>query len=147
MISSPNVAFQFTEPLLLRIDLQRRIFGESLAALSTKFQFFSGLRRFWNWLEENYQDPDANLQSAAEFSGLTRTELELLLGGMAGMSFEDLLIRYRILRVTEMMEEQGATRNQLARDNGFRAVRTLDQRFRQVLGFSIEHAKKNGLYC
>lgn len=92
------------------------------------------LERLWTFVEEYYSEPDIRLSDAARHSGVSRDHLNLLLQRFAGMTFHDLLSRYRIEKCIELLHEKNYSLTEVYSRCGFNSPTTFDRQFKKWVG-------------
>lgn len=86
-----------------------------------------------------YQEPDLSLGTLAEKLNIHPHELSRIINGTFGKNFNDFVNEYRILEVTQKMQDPGFDRLTvlgIAFDSGFNAKSTFNRTFREITGKS-----------
>jgi AraC-like DNA-binding protein len=92
------------------------------------------LERLWEFIEEQYSDPDIHLTDAAKRSGVSADHLNLLLHRFADTTFHDLLSRYRVEKCLELLHQKNYTITEVYSRCGFNSPTTFERQFKRWVG-------------
>ncbi|HKV41573.1 MAG TPA: helix-turn-helix domain-containing protein [Blastocatellia bacterium] len=96
------------------------------------------LMRAWRLIEVEYPEPGLTLSRAARVAGVSKDHLNVLIRERCGLTFYQLLIRYRLLRVTMMIRESpDRTSLDLALEAGFGSLDALERNFKRMTGITV----------
>ncbi|MGH7249864.1 MAG: hypothetical protein ACREGC_02720, partial [Minisyncoccia bacterium] len=88
-----------TKDLSLDLNqIERSLYSRSLSDLIRLLSYYETLERVWNLIEISYGNSELTLAVAARSSGLSQNHLNVLLRKTCGLTFYQLLTRYRILK-------------------------------------------------
>jgi AraC-like DNA-binding protein len=128
---------------LARFELM--IFKEPLPQLSARLMSDPRLKRLWLLIEEQYADPELTLNRAAKASGLCANRLNAILRKKAGLTFHQMLVRYRLLRAREMVAAGSRNTLEVALDAGFGSLSAFERNFRRIFGLPPGQFRKCAL--
>ena len=117
-------------------ELQLDLFLQSLDELAARLSEDSRVERVWDVLKVNYADLDLNLDSAAMIAGLSKNYFNTLVRERTGLTFHQLLIRYRLWKAISIMKSGEFRALSVAMEVGFGSLGTFERNFLRVLGSS-----------
>jgi AraC-like DNA-binding protein len=117
-------------------NLELMVFEEPLSKLAARLGSDPRLERLWMLIEVQYADPELTLERAAKASGLCANRLNGLLRKKAGLTFHQILVRYRLLSAAKMVTAGQGTTIQVAFKVGFGSVRAFERNFRKAFGLA-----------
>jgi AraC-like DNA-binding protein len=123
-------------------DLEIRLFRQPLSELALKLSYYRRLERLWLWILNNYDDPEPTLEIAARASGVSKNHLNVLLSRTVGLTFHELLTRYRLLKAIEMMGAKDYSVTEVAEASGFGSCWSFERNFRRVMGCSPQDLRR-----
>lgn len=124
-------------------EIEKKLFSRPLADIVTNLEQDQRLRRAWQLIERDYTDPDLDLQQAERESGASKNHLNLLLRQTTSFTFNQLLIRYRLLRAMDMMSGKNQNLLDVALDSGFGSLSAFERNCRTILGRPPRALKQN----
>ncbi|HKV40189.1 MAG TPA: helix-turn-helix domain-containing protein [Blastocatellia bacterium] len=114
--------------------MQARLFPCPLSELIAVLEEDPRLERAWRVIELNYQEAGLRLDRAAKLAGISKTRLNVLLQRAIGMTFHQLLTRYRLFQAVNGIALDDSGLLDLALKVGFGSVRTLERNFLKAFG-------------
>jgi AraC-like DNA-binding protein len=114
----------------------------ALTDVRDKISYSRRLGRLWEFIEEQYTDPDVHLADAARHSGVSPDHLNELLNRFADTTFKDLLSRYRVEKCIELFNERNYTITEVFTRCGFNSPTTFDRQFKKWVGSVPREYKK-----
>jgi len=124
-------------------EIEERLFLQPLSDLVTKINYFRRLERAWRVIETDYPDPKLNLERAARICGASKNHLNVMLRQTTGLTFHQLLIRYRLLRAITAMSSRNYTLGETALLAGFGSVNTLRRNFHNCYGDRLQRFRRS----
>lgn len=122
-------------------EVEKRLFGQTLAAMIAKLNYFRRLERVWLLIEREYGNPTLNLERAAREGGINKNHFNSLLQQASKLTFHQLLIRYRLLIATRMMKTKNYSLLEVALESGFGSLNSFERNFRRLLGVTPREFK------
>lgn len=119
-----------------RNQLFLRLFKSGLEDTSERLRFYRRLSRTWEVIRESFDDSELDLATAARRSGISQSYLNNLLRKQTGLSFKELLVRYRLYQAINEMCRHNVAISELAHSVGFKSRRTFERNFQRLLGMS-----------
>lgn len=120
--------------LKLAKEIEEELFLQPLPNLVARLTYDGRLERAWRRVEKDYADPNLTLGDVASSSGANKNHLNVLFRQNTGLTFHQLLIRYRLARALEMMQARNYSILEIALENGFGSMNSFERNFRAVLG-------------
>jgi len=117
-------------------SVEKDLFLQPLPKLAARLRRDRRLGRAWQVIERDYADCDLSLETAAKESGMSRNHLNVILRESTGLTFYQLLIRYRLSRAMTMIEFSNRNLLEIALENGFGSLNSLEVHFRRLIGTS-----------
>lgn len=127
----------------LGLELEKKLFLQLFPYQIAGRSYDLRLERTWKLIETDYANSDLNLKKAAMIGGANKDHLNVLLRKATGLTFHQLLIRYRILKAMVMMKTQSYSLLEVALQNGFGSFNTFERNFRRLIGMTPKHFRKN----
>ncbi|MBI2833980.1 MAG: helix-turn-helix transcriptional regulator [Acidobacteria bacterium] len=101
----------------------------------------------WEFIEENYWKTDLRLPEAARAAGVSRDYLNVLLRQFAGMTFRQLLNRYRVEKCLDAIRERDYSLTETSSMCGFASLTTFERHFKRWTGRLPKDYRKWFLEC
>lgn len=120
--------------LRLSRELEQTLFLRPLADLIARLSYDRRLERAWQLVERDYADSSLTLSEVATASGVNKNHLNVLFRKNTGLTFHQLLIRYRLARSLNMMQAKNYSILELALESGFGSINSFERNFRAVMG-------------
>ncbi len=117
-------------------DVETTLFTIPLSELTRKINFSRRLGCVWELIVQRYQDSELTLEETAAHCGISQSHLNALLDERIGLSFHQLLTRYRLLKAVQMMTEKDYTMLEIALENGFDNPSNLSRHLRRAFSVS-----------
>jgi AraC-like DNA-binding protein len=117
-------------------SLELMVFEKPLSELAASLGSDPRLERLWVLIAVQYGDPELTLERAAKASGLCANRLNVLLRRKVGLTFHQILVRYRLLRAARMVAACQGTTLEVAFKVGFGSVRAFERNFRRTFGLA-----------
>lgn len=114
----------------------------TLTEVRSRINYSRRLGRLWEFIEGFYSDPDIRLDDAACNSCVSPDHLNSLLRRFAGITFHNLLSRYRIEKSLELLHERNDTITEIYTRCGYNSPVTFDRHFKKWLGCLPREYKK-----
>ena len=92
------------------------------------------MRKFMEIIEENYADPEFNIERASERLALSRVHLYRKIKDLSGMTPTELLRDYRLKRASVLLRERRATISEIAYAVGFGSQAYFSKCFKDLYG-------------
>jgi two-component system response regulator YesN len=106
------------------------------------FEYYPRLRRVKAYVEDHLHAP-IRLGEVAEAVGLSRTYFSKYFSEKTGSNFSDWLIKTRVHKAKEMLEEQDFSIAHVASSSGYQDMRTFERNFKRVTGMTAMQYKKS----
>jgi len=116
--------------------IEQKLFSQPLSAVVANVCYFRRLERAWLLIERDFGDPTVSLGKAATVSGANKNHLNVLLRGTTGLTFHQLLIRYRVLKAISMMSDRNYSFLEIASESGFGSLNSFERNFRRLIGIN-----------
>lgn len=120
--------------LKLPKEIEEKLFLQPLPNLVARLTYDGRLERAWRRVEDDYADPNLTLVDVASSSGANKNHLNVLFRQTTGLTFHQLLVRYRLARALEMMQARNYSILEIALESGFGSINTFERNCRAVLG-------------
>jgi AraC-like DNA-binding protein len=117
-------------------EVEKELFSQPLSSLIANLSHLRGLNRAWELIQTHYSDHDLNLQDAATATGISKNHLNVLLRQATGLTFHQILIRYRVLMAIKMFKNKNINLLMIALENGFASLNTFERDFRNLIGIT-----------
>ncbi|HKV38631.1 MAG TPA: AraC family transcriptional regulator [Blastocatellia bacterium] len=114
--------------------IETELFLRPLAELVAILDRDPRLQRTWRLIELNYQNVDLRLGNAAKLARMSKPSLNILLRQTVGLTFHQLLTRYRLFQAVNRMASEDCGLTEVALDAGFGSARTFERNFLKILG-------------
>lgn len=128
-------------------SIEEKLFLEPLSKLIARLSYIRRLERAWQLIEADYADPKLTLEKAATISGTNKNHLNILFRRTTAFTFHQLLIRYRVLKAIIMMMNRNYSLLEIALQNGFGSLNTLERNFRNLLGATPKEFRHKQDFC
>ena len=90
------------------------------------------MRKFIQLIEENFSDPDFNIEKGSEKLGLSRVHLYRKVKELSGISPIEFLRNYRLKRATALLRQRSGTISEVAYSTGFGSPAYFSKCFKSV---------------
>jgi two-component system response regulator YesN len=127
-------------------EVEEKLFLQPLSAMVAKLCYFRRLERAWRLIESDFARPDTTLQKAAIVSRANKNHLNVLLRKATGLTFHQLLTRYRVLKAISMMLDKNYSFLEISTEVGFGSLNTFERDFRQLIGVTPRSFKSYHLF-
>ncbi|HKV37836.1 MAG TPA: AraC family transcriptional regulator [Blastocatellia bacterium] len=114
--------------------VEAKLFSRPVLELALILDQEPRLGRAWRVIELNYQNVDLRLDEAAKLAGTSRARLNILLRRAVGLTFHQLLVRYRLFQAVNAMASDDCGLLVAALAVGFGSERTFQRNFRRIFG-------------
>jgi AraC-like DNA-binding protein len=115
-------------------EIEQQLFSQPLSALTIKLSYFRRLERVWQVIEKEYSNPRLSLERIAKLGGISKNHLNVCMRQSTGLTFYQLLIRYRLLQAIGMMKAHNYSLAEIATGNGFGSLNAFERNFRRFIG-------------
>jgi AraC-like DNA-binding protein len=116
------------------LALEVRLFLGPLPDVVLRLSYVRRLERVWQLIEAEYGDAALTLGKAALVSGTSKNHLNVLFNTRTGLTFHQILVRYRLLKSIAMMEAKNFSFLEIALENGFGSLTSFERNFRYFMG-------------
>ena len=96
-----------------------------------------------NIIDENYQDPEFNVEKLVEISSVSRTLLYNKLKGLTGLSPVEFIRQMRLKYAAAILKETGRGVSETAYLSGFNDIKYFRKCFKELFGVSPKEYKQN----
>ena len=127
-----------------KLQLERRLFGTTLEAMQARLRYDDRLAKMWHMLEQRYAETDIDLETISNDIGMSKNNLNRLLGELTGLTMGKLLTAYRVYRSLCTGLEKNVTFTQLAFDHGFDNSSSYSRTVRRLLLGSPSRVLRRG---
>jgi AraC-like DNA-binding protein len=115
-------------------EMEKNVFTWPLLELAARLSGDTRLARAWSLIETQYADSELRLDSAARDCGVSPDHLNVILRRSTGLTFHQILVRYRLLKALTIMRKGNWTALDIALDVGFGSVSAFQRNFRRIFG-------------
>jgi AraC-like DNA-binding protein len=115
-------------------EMEKNVFTWPLLELAARLSGDTRLACAWSLIETQYADSELRLDSAARDCGVSPDHLNVILRRSTGLTFHQILVRYRLLKALTIMRKGNWTALDIALDVGFGSVSAFQRNFRRIFG-------------
>jgi AraC-like DNA-binding protein len=133
---APLSEAQSQNPVFSNIFLEILLFQEPLEEFVDRLSFYRKLKDAWDLLEIEYSNSHLSLRHAARTCGVNQNHLNYLFRSTTGLTFHQLICRYRVLKSGIRVRDEKSTILEIAIQGGFGSLSSLERNFQKFLGIS-----------
>lgn len=122
--------------------IEKALFGCSKMEFAAKLSADLRLERAWRIVESGYANPELRLSVARKEAGASSSSLNEHLKEACGLTFYQVVIRYRILAAAISLVTRRGKVLDVALDAGFGSIESLERNFKKLLGVPPSRMRK-----
>ncbi len=116
--------------------IEAQLFGRPLAEVAEILSYSRRLACVWGLIQAEFGDETLTLDRAASHCGISRSHLNTRLDEELGLSFHQLLSRFRLLKAVQLSCQKDYTFLEIALQTGFDNLSNFGRHFEKAFGCS-----------